>query len=251
LPVDRAGQPVAAMVIDETLAADPELVEAAAAATLLAVENGALEGELQASRARILEAGHAERRRIERDLHDSAQQRLVALRIHLALLGERLEPSEERETVERLGGEVDQAIDELRDLARGLYPQLLGQLGLAGALDAVARRSALPVSVRDHGVARQSEALETTIYFCCVECLQNAAKHAGADASVSIALDERDGDVVFAVEDDGAGFDFASVHRGAGLTNLADRIDAAGGTLTIESRPGRGTRITGRLPARP
>ena len=142
VPVERNGHAVAAMEIDDALTADPELVGAAAGATLLAVENGALEGELQASRARILEAGDAARRRIERDLHDSAQQRLVALRVHLALIGERLDDAQERETIERLGGEVEQAIDELRDVARGLYPQVLGQLGPGAALETVARRSA-------------------------------------------------------------------------------------------------------------
>ena len=119
--------------------------------------------------------------------------------------------------LERLGGEVDQAIDELRDVARGLYPQALG----------------------------------ATIYFCCVECLQNAAKHAGAEASVTIDLAERDGHVIFSVADDGVGFDLTAVERGAGLTNLADRVAAAGGTLTVDARPGRGTTITSELPAQP
>ena len=145
-------QPVAAMVVDETLTEDPELVRAAASATLLAVENGELEGELRASRARILEAGHAERRRIERDLHDSAQQRLVALRIHLTLAGEQLEAPQERAMIERLGAEVDEAIDELRDVAHGVYPPVLGRRGLGAALRAVARRSAIPVRVRDDGL---------------------------------------------------------------------------------------------------
>jgi signal transduction histidine kinase len=248
VPVERRGEPVAAMVIDETLTEDPELVRAAAAATLLAVENGALEGELQASRARILEAGNAERRRIERDLHDSAQQRLVALRLHLALVGERLDRSQERALIEQLGGEVERAIDELRDVARGLYPQLLGQLGPGPALEAVARRSAIPVSVRDDGLHRQSEAVETTVYFCCVECIQNASKHAGPRTSVRIRLAEENGHVNFEVRDDGAGFDPDAVQGGAGLTNLADRVATVGGNLTIESMPGAGTRVAGAIP---
>jgi signal transduction histidine kinase len=250
VPVDRDHQPVAAMVIDKTLTEDPELVNAAASATLLAVENGALEGELRASRARILEAGHEERRRIERDLHDSAQQRLVALRIHLALVSEKLEAPEERELLDGLGVEVDQAIEELRDVARGLYPQLVSQLGLPAALAAVARRSALRVSIVDSGLSRHDEEVETTVYFCCLECLQNAAKHAGLDSSVTIRLGEADGRIRFSVEDDGVGFDPATVDRGVGLTNLADRVAAVEGTLTIVSGPGRGTRITGELPAR-
>jgi signal transduction histidine kinase len=249
VPVDRDAQPVAAMVVDETLAEDPELVRAAASATLLAVENGHLEGELRASRARIVQAGHAERRRIERDLHDSAQQRLVALRIHLALTGEQLDRSEERAMLERLGAEVDLAIDELRAVARGVYPQVLAHGGVGPALAAVARDSAIPVSIRDAGVGRHSEGIEMTVYFCCLECLQNAAKHAGPGAAVTIRLSEAKGRVAFCVEDDGAGFDPGAVERGAGLTNLADRVAAVGGTLRIDAGPGRGTRIAGSLPA--
>ena len=243
--VERDEVPVAAMVIDETLTEDPELVRAAASATLLAVENGALEGELRASRARIVEAGNAERRRIERDLHDGAQQRLVALRMHLALMGEKLGGSSE---LDSLGVEVDQAIHELRDLAHGLYPQLLAQAGVGAALMAVARRSGMPARVYEHGLSRHAEPVEITVYFCCVECLQNAAKHAGRGASVAITLGESDGGVDFCVEDDGAGFDPASVERGSGLTNLADRVSAVGGTLRIDSRPGDGTRVTGHVP---
>jgi signal transduction histidine kinase len=248
VPVRRDEDPVAAMVIDETLTADPELVRAAAGATLLAVEHGALEGELQASRARILEAGNAERRRIERDLHDSAQQRLVALRIHLALVGERLDRSQERAMIEQLGGEVEQAIDELRDVARGLYPQLLAQLGVGPALEAVARRSATPVSIYDGGLRRHTEAVEATVYFCCVECLQNAAKHAGPAARTTVRLTELDGSVRFAVDDDGIGFDRATVNGGSGLGNLADRVAALGGTLMIDSAPGSGTCVSGSIP---
>jgi signal transduction histidine kinase len=249
VPVDRGDQPVAAMVLDETLAEDPELVRAAASATLLAVENGHLEGELRASRARILEAGHAERRRIERDLHDSAQQRLVALRIHLELTGEQLDRSEERAMLERLGTEVDEAIDDLRAVAHGIYPQVLAQAGVGAALAAVTRGSAIPVRIRDAGLARHPEAIEMTVYFCCLECLQNAAKHAGPEAAVTIQLSENDGRVCFSVDDDGPGFDPDAVKRGAGLTNLADRVAAVGGTLQIQTAPGRGTHITGNLPA--
>jgi signal transduction histidine kinase len=248
VPVDRDGQPVAAMVVDGTLTQDPELVRAAASATLLAVENGALEGELRDSRARILEAGHAARRRIERDLHDSAQQRLIALRIHLTLAGEQLDQAPERAMIERLGAEVDETIDELRDVARGVYPPALEQGGLVAALNAVALRSPIPVTVRDEGLTRHPEPLETTIYFSCVECLQNAWKHAGSSAAVTIRLGDVDGHVRFSVEDDGDGFDPATIEHGAGLANIADRVATAGGTVSINARPGHGTRISAELP---
>jgi len=237
--VQRRDQPVAAMVLDETLAEDPELVRAAATATLVAVENGALEGEVRAS----------ERERIGRDLHDSAQQRLIALRIHLLLLGEQLGESEEREMVERLGDELDQTIDELRDLASGAPPPLLADSGVSAALEAIARRSPVKVSLYDTGLGRQTEHVETTVYFCCVECLQNAAKHAGPEALVTIRLGAIDGRVLFSIEDDGVGFDPAAVRRGNGLLNLANRVQAAGGSVHVESGRGRGTRVTCDLPA--
>ena len=246
--VRRGGREVAAMVIDETLAEDPELVRAAASATLLAVENGDLEGELRASRARILEAGHAERRRIERDLHDSTQQRLVSLRIHLTLAGEQLDGSEERAMLGRLGADVEHAIEELRAVAHGIYPAVLGDRGVGAAVRAVARSSAMPIRIGDDWRGRRSEAVETTVYFCCLECLQNTAKHAGRDASATVRLFEDDRHVSFSVEDDGAGFDPGTVERGKGLTNLADRVAAVGGTLTIDSATGQGTRVTANIP---
>jgi signal transduction histidine kinase len=163
VPVSREGQPVAAMVIDETLAEDPELVSAAAAATLLAVENGQLEGELRASAARIIEAGQAERRLLERDLHDSAQQRLVALRIHLSLTTEQLDQPDQRAMLEQLGTEVEATLDDLRNVAHGVYPQLLEQHGIAAALRSAGRSAALPVAVDDDGLTRHAPALELTI----------------------------------------------------------------------------------------
>ena len=199
------------MVVDDALTEDQELIRAAAAATLLAVENGHLEGELRASRARLVEAGSAEGRRLERDLLDSTQQRLLALRIHLGLAGEQLDRPEDRARIERLGADLEEAIDDLRNVARGIYPQLLSRYGV-------------------------------------VEALQNAAKHAGPEACAVVRLGEdRDG-VRFSVEDDGIGFDPDAVEDSGGLTNLADRAAAAGGTLRIESAPGRGTRVIGWIP---
>jgi len=249
VPIEREGQPVAAMVIDETLAEDPELVSAAATATVVAVENGSLEGELQATRAAVLEAGDAARRRIERDIHDTAQQRLVALRIQLTLAGEEVEGAQDRARLERLDAEVAQAIDELRSVVHGATPEVLGRDGLAPALEAAVARSPMPVRIHAAGLTRRSAAVETAVYFCCLESLQNAAKHAGRDASVTVHVSQFQGHLGFTVEDDGVGFDPDGVRRGAGLDNLAERLAALGGTLRIDSRPGRGTRVTGHLPA--
>jgi PAS domain S-box-containing protein len=204
--------------------------------------------ELEASRARIVAAADEARRRIERDLHDSAQQRLVALRIHLSVAGERVERADERAMLERLGTEVQDAIDDLRTVAHGIYPQVLAEGGVGAALTEVARRAPLRVRVRDGWSARRSEAIEATVYFCCLECLQNTAKHGGPGVSATVRLSERPGRVGFVVEDDGPGFDAALVSSGAGLANLRDRVTAIGGTLEIDSFPGRGTRVSGELP---
>jgi signal transduction histidine kinase len=245
---DRDGRPVAAMVVDAALAEDPELVQAATSATMLAVEQGNLEGELRQSEARILAAGDAERRRIERDLHDSAQQRLVALRIHLALASEKMDGSEQRDMVEQLGTEVDGAIDDLRSVARGVYPAILRDAGMAAALRSLSRYAAIPIRIEDGWQHRHREEIELAVYFCCLEALQNAAKHAGPDSVATVRLSEDNGNVRFTIEDDGVGFEPKTVQWGAGLENITDRVSAAGGTLRIESAKGRGTSVSGQLP---
>ena len=247
IEVTRDGMRVAALDTDDALAENPELVDAAASATLLAVETGRLEGQLRASQARALAAADAERRRIGRDLHDSAQQRLVALRVHLTLAGEQLQP-EEQPIVEQLERELDEALDELQSIARGIYPQVLAQHGVAAALRSAARTAAIPVSVTDEGLRRHSGPVELAVYFCCLEALQNAAKHAGPEAAASIWLSNGDGDLCFRVEDDGGGFDPAQVKPGTGLTNLAERLSAVGGSIRIDSAVGRGTCVEGRIP---
>ena len=169
---------MAAFDVDAAVREDPELVHAAAAATLLAVENGHLERELQASRARIVEAGHAERKRIGRDLHDSAQQRLVALRIYLGLGDIYSDRPEVHEIVERLDRELDEALEELRAVARGIYPHILAQHGIPAALRAVARSAAVPITVADDGIHRHPEPIELADLLRRLEAVQNAAKHA-------------------------------------------------------------------------
>ena len=245
--VRRDGLPVAALDTDDALAENPELVDAAASATLLAVETGRLEGELRASQARALAAADSERRRIGRDLHDTAQQRLVALRVHLSLAGEQL-PPEEQPIVEQLERELDEALDELQSIARGIYPHVLAQHGLAAALRSAVQSAAIPISVTDEGLRRHSSEIELAVYFCCLEALQNVAKHAGPGASASVSLFDGGGELRFRVEDDGQGFEPSRVECGAGLSNLADRLSAVGGSVRIDSSTGRGTRVAGQIP---
>ncbi len=248
VPVERDRTTIAALAIDPALAYDPELVGSATTATLVAIEGDRLEGELRASLRRLVDIGDHERRRIERDLHDSAQQRLFALRTRLDLAGETLahDPAEQ-EILDELGREVDAVIQDLRELARGVYPPTLAAHGPGAAIESVIRRSGLRATVRVGVLPRLPEPVERTIYFCCLEALQNVAKHAGPDAAATVRMHLDGRWVEFAVEDDGVGFPPGEVVRGAGLDNLADRVSSHGGALRVDSEPGGGARITGRI----
>jgi signal transduction histidine kinase len=208
--------------------------------------------ELSRSRARLVTVADSERRRIERDLHDGAQQRLVAIQIHLALLREQLEDEAPERAVALRGIEddVELATEEVRALAHGIYPPLLTERGLAEALRAAARTAPLPTTVRVGAVGRYGPQVESTVYFTCMEALQNAAKHADGASGVTIDVSD-DGRLRFAVCDDGAGFALAEHPReGSGLANLHDRLAAVGGEIVIESVPGSGTRVAGAIPLR-
>jgi signal transduction histidine kinase len=213
--------------------------------------------ELQASRARVVAAADAERRRIERNLHDGAQQHLVALAVTVRLAQQvaATEPHQAHTLLEQLGQDLQAAVQELRDLAHGIYPPVLMDRGLVAALESAAARAPLPVEVVAGGdVGRLPQEVEAAIYFCCVEALQNAAKHAGGGAAATVTIGRDTGaddrDVVrFAVADDGAGFDPAgSAGRGHGFVNMSDRLGAIGGTVEVDSVPGRGTRVSGAVP---
>jgi signal transduction histidine kinase len=208
--------------------------------------------ELRGSRQRLVQAQDEERRRLERNLHDGAQQHLVALKVKLGLVNALAEKNPEGATamLGQLQGDADEALETLRDLARGIYPPLLADRGLALALESQARKAALPVSVEAEGVSRHSAEVEATVYFCVLEALQNVQKHAGA-SGVVVRLREADGELRFEVTDDGHGFEVAAAKNGSGLTNLADRLDAVGGRLDIDSTPGRGSRLTGTVPLNP
>jgi len=209
--------------------------------------------ELQASRGRIVAAGDTARRTIERNLHDGAQQHVVALGIQVKLARTMLDkdPARAAEVLDGLSAAVDDTLQELRDLAHGIYPPLLADRGLPDALQAAARRSVLPVTVRTDGLGRFAPEAEATVYFCVLEALQNAAKYAGESATVTVSVEPRDPGLTFVVKDDGAGFDTGSRGMGAGFQNMLDRLGALGGTLRVESAPGRGTQVTGALPATP
>ncbi len=207
--------------------------------------------ELRSSRQRLVSAQDAERRRLERNLHDGAQQNLVALKVKLGL-AEMLagkDPEKTAQILQQLKADTDEALETLRDLARGIYPPLLAEKGLVTALESQARKATVPVHVEDEGIGRYPQDVEATVYFCVLEALQNVQKYANA-SRVSVRLREGDGALSFAVEDDGRGFDAEHVHRGAGLTNMTDRLDALDGSLMIVSAPGDGTRIEGSVPAR-
>jgi signal transduction histidine kinase len=250
-------EPVLAIVHDTVLSEDTELVEAVGAAAMLAVENRRLHQhlvdsvqELRASQQRLVTASSAERRKIERDLHDGVQQTLVALRIHLELAqGLTEDGSGLSRRLASLGAGFDDALEELRSVAHGIYPPLLSEEGLPAALREAARRSIVPLTIGVEDVGRLSEECETAIYYCCLEALQNVAKHAGEEAVASLRL-WRDGRAVcFAVVDDGVGFVPGRRPGDVGLTNMADRIGAVGGSLAIRSEPGEGTMVEGRVTA--
>jgi signal transduction histidine kinase len=205
--------------------------------------------DLQASRSRIVATADAERRKIERNLHDGAQQHLVALAVNLRLAKDMLvdDPESAAEMLEALGEAVKDTIQELRDLAHGIYPPLLVDSGLSQALRAAANRSPLPVQVDATGVGRHPAEVEAAVYFCCLEALQNAAKHA-PDAAVEVTVRQDDSRLRFEVRDDGPGFDAATATAGHGFVNMSDRLGAMGGSVEWRSTPGAGAVITGEIP---
>ena len=205
--------------------------------------------ELRASRQRLVSAQDAERRKLERNLHDGAQQHLVALKVKLGL-AEMLagkDPEKARATIVQLKADADDALETVRDLARGIYPPLLAEKGLVTALESQSRKAAVHVDVDAEGIGRYSQEVEATVYFCVLEALQNVQKYARATRAV-VRLREEAGSLVATVEDDGAGFDLRAVPRGAGLTNMHDRLDALSGSLVITSEPSHGTTVRAVVP---
>jgi signal transduction histidine kinase len=235
---------VAAIVHDAALDVAEELVEAGVAMARVVLENE----RLRQSRARLTAGAERERRRIERDLHDGAQQRLVALRIELELAEElvRRDPARGADRLRELEQEVDEALEELRTLAHGVYPPLLADRGLPEALRAATARSGLTIELHAHEVARYPPEVESAVYFCMLEALQNALKHAEGATRAVIQLDgSAAGELRFELRDDGAG---GTITPGTGITNMHDRLTAIGGDVSVSSSEA-GTIVRGRAPA--
>jgi signal transduction histidine kinase len=252
--LEREGSPIGAIVHDATLLDDPALVRTVAAAVALAVDNERLQDDLQAqleevraSRARIVEAGDAERRRVERDLHDGAQQRLVALAVSLRTIRSRLGGDASKPVVTELDAATDlvkAAILEVRELARGLDPSILREAGLAAAVQSLADHSSIPVHVAIDLDGRLPARAETAAYFVASEALANAAKHSEA-STVTVTATSAGGVLRLEVADDGGG---GADLDGSGIRGLADRIAAVGGTFAVDSPSGAGTRVRASIP---
>jgi signal transduction histidine kinase len=270
-PIVHAGQLLGMIVVTTALDADPldedddQVLTELARQVGLALHNIQLDSalqasleqlqqtnvELQESRRRIVSAGDAERRKLERNLHDGAQQHLVAMAVKLRMAEELVDddPVAASRAIEELRSALKDTITELRALAHGIFPPLLSSGGLGEALPAAASRSPLLTTVDANDIGRYSPEIESTVYFCCLEAMQNAAKHAGDEAEVTVWVTQSDGRLTFEVRDDGAGFDLAVVGAdGHGFLNMRDRLGAVGGTLHVDSSPGKGTSIRGEIP---
>jgi signal transduction histidine kinase len=253
-PVELEGERVGAIVHDASLGDDPDLVRSVAAAAGLAVQNGRLQAQLRArveqlrtSRARIVEAGLVERRRLERNLHDGAQQRLVALSLALRLARAKLvkDPGAADRLLEGAQQELDLALQELRELARGIHPAVLADRGLEAAIETLAGRSPVHIELVETPRDRLPEPVEAAAYFVIAEALTNVAKYAQA-SQATVRVTRRNGEAVVEVADDGVGG--ADPQRGSGLRGLADRVAALDGRLEVHSPPGAGTRLRAEIP---
>jgi signal transduction histidine kinase len=246
--VARRGLPSLALVHDVALDEDIEIVKGLGVTAATLLENATLVDELRASRARIVESVEQERHRLERDLHDGAQQRLTTIQLKLAVASEEADQATLRTELEEIAVETAAAASELRAVAHGIYPPLLHDAGVAPALRAVASRAPIRVRMVDRGIGRAPAGVELALYCCALEALQNASKHAGAGVQAVVTLVRTRDELVFEVRDDGCGFEPGSNGDGIGLVSMRDRIGAVGGRLEIRSAPGAGTSVRGTVP---
>jgi signal transduction histidine kinase len=246
--VTHGNGPVAALIHDPSVDADSDVVEGLAAISLMLLENTRLVEELRASRSRIVETADRERQRLEQDLHDGAQQRLMSIQIKLRLAQRGVEREDLAKELDSISVEAQEAVDELRTLARGIYPPALRDRGLADALRSIAMRATIPIRVASDGVGRCSPAVEAAIYFCSLEAIQNSIKHAGSGASVTVTLERDRRGIRFCVEDDGVGGGTFAGGDGRGVAGMRDRIGAVGGEVEVTSSAGRGTAVRGMVP---
>jgi signal transduction histidine kinase len=253
-PVTHQGEELGAITLrmsarDPMDPAKEQLVRDVASQAGLVLRNVRLISDLRESRRRIVAAQDERAQRLERNIHDGAQQQLVALAVRLRLAEQMADrdPARVKEMLGDLQADANDALENLRDLARGVYPPLLADKGLTAALEAQARKAAVPVTVLADGADRYPAEVEATVYFCTLEALQNVAKYAEADG-VTVSLAPGDGVLTFTIADDGRGFDPRAARLGSGLQGMRDRVEALGGSLEIESAPGSGTSVTGRVP---
>ncbi len=260
-PVEQAGELLGALTIrkpaaDPVSPADEKLIAGLASQAGLVLRNVRLTEELKArlqdlkgAQKRLVSAQDEERRKLERNIHDGAQQQLVALAVKARLARQFTDrdPARVVEMLDQIETEMQQALEDLRDLARGIYPPLLADKGIGAAIEAQARRSPLPVSVGSDVAGRFAREVEAAVYFCVLEALQNAAKYSEASA-VTVSFYREADDLVFVVTDDGSGFDPSAIGYGTGLQGIADRLGALEGSMSVASSPGAGTILTGRLP---
>lgn len=253
--IHRSDKPVAALLFDRSLEDELELLDAVSAAAGIALENGQLKAELgvrmhelERSRQRVLEAERKERQRLERDLHDGAQQRLVALSLELGLLGDtpQTDPTT-RNRLQRARRELATSLEELRAVAHGIHPAVLSGHGLAVALESLAATATVPVQLTVNVEGRLPQSIELTAYYVVSECLANVGKHAHA-TSTDVHVNQERHSLIIEVVDNGVGE--ADPNQGSGLRGLSDRVDAAGGQLRISSSPGAGTRVRAEIPCR-
>ena len=241
--ISHDGRPVAAIAHNASLQEAADVLDGLAETALMLLENTRLVDDLRASRSRIVASADEERHRLERDLHDGAQQRLYLLQIKLGRLRQGVADDRLVGEIEEIEADAAAALEELRVLAHGIFPTVLVESGVPEALRAFAVDAPIPVRVTDHWVGRCSPTIEAALYFCALEAIQNAAKHAGDGARVMVNLDRNDDRVDLSIEDDGPGFQPAGVSGGMGFVTMRDRIGAVGGELEIISQPGGGVTV--------